>query len=269
MKTLGYAPGDGWKLVSALTAKNIGGGINFMAVADSLQLNAATIGLGLTVDNILGLLYFPLISYLGAPYETPQDNNSNSVGTLNDDQNVEVTPNNVITSIAVALTIITASDAIGFKLVHVVSSSVVATLPTVLLATLIPKTLAPIVYTSETLGKALLMLFFGSIGNSAGKLSAILGSKDIVVLLLYGCMLYGGHLGVLLGVGRWLRIPMPDLLLASNANIGNGATATALASSKGWKSRLLPALLVGSLGNVIGTVLGLWLGVAVLQPLTM
>ena len=59
---------------------------------------------------------------------------------------------------------------------------------------------------------------------------------------------------------------MPDLLMASNANIGNAATASSLATSKGWKSRLLPGILVGTFGNVIGTFLGLWLGTNILKP---
>jgi len=57
--------GDSWKIAAALTAKNIGGGINFMSVCGALNVQAATIGAGLAVDNLLGLLYFPLISWLG------------------------------------------------------------------------------------------------------------------------------------------------------------------------------------------------------------
>jgi uncharacterized membrane protein len=58
-------PGDGWKIAAALTAKNIGGGLNFMAVVEILKPSPAAVSSGLTVDNLLGLLYFPLISTLG------------------------------------------------------------------------------------------------------------------------------------------------------------------------------------------------------------
>lgn len=57
--------GDGWKIAAALTAKNIGGGLNFMAVVDILKVSPAAVSAGLTVDNILGLLYFPFISTIG------------------------------------------------------------------------------------------------------------------------------------------------------------------------------------------------------------
>ncbi|CAM9700707.1 unnamed protein product, partial [Heterosigma akashiwo] len=53
---------DVWKLGAALAAKNIGGGLNFVAVADSLSISPTDISLGLAVDNLLGLMYFPFVS---------------------------------------------------------------------------------------------------------------------------------------------------------------------------------------------------------------
>jgi uncharacterized membrane protein len=64
---------------------------------------------------------------------------------------------------------------------------------------------------------------------------------------------------------RIFKLPLPDVLLASNANIGNAATASSLATSMGWQSRLLPAVLVGNLGNAIGTFAGVALGWNVLR----
>lgn len=81
---------ENWKLAAALTAKNIGGGLNYMvlklsyrsvlhfccfhfntciyvfqAVADVFDISDRTVGLGLAVDNLLGIIYFPFISWLG------------------------------------------------------------------------------------------------------------------------------------------------------------------------------------------------------------
>lgn len=50
---------------------------------------------------------------------------------------------------------------------------------------------------------------------------------------------------------------------------GNAATASALAISMNWKSRLLPSILVGNLGNFIGTFGGLWLSTMVFKPIYM
>ena len=44
--------------------------------------------------------------------------------------------------------------------------------------------------------------------------------------------------------------------IASQANIGGGASAIALAEAFDRKDLILPAILVGSLGNALGTYLG-------------
>ena len=44
--------------------------------------------------------------------------------------------------------------------------------------------------------------------------------------------------------------------IASQANIGGGTTAIALAESFNRKELILPAILVGTLGNALGTYLG-------------
>lgn len=62
------AAGDGWKLAAALLAKNIGGGINFVAVAATTGVSSSALAAGLAVDNIFGLLYFPLVNFLGSRY---------------------------------------------------------------------------------------------------------------------------------------------------------------------------------------------------------
>ena len=53
------------------------------------------------------------------------------------------------------------------------------------------------------------------------------------------------------------------LAIVSQANIGGGTTAIALAETFHRKQLILPAILVGSLGNALGTYLG-FLVVAIL-----
>lgn len=51
-----------------------------------------------------------------------------------------------------------------------------------------------------------------------------------------------------------------ELYLASNANVGGPTTAAAMATAKGWKRLILPALLVGILGYACATPIALLLG---------
>ena len=56
-------PPHGWlalqvQVASALTARHIGGAVNYMAVSESLSLDASTFGAGLAADDLILTLYF-------------------------------------------------------------------------------------------------------------------------------------------------------------------------------------------------------------------
>lgn len=284
LSTLGV-PGDGWKIASALTAKNIGGGLNFMAVCQANGVSPSTLGMGLSVDNLLGIFYFPFISWLGTPFEErkgrlllkqllgepqqqpqqqqkqKQDDKKSAIpsvsASVNDEDDVAQI-SVYSTALAVGLGIVAVSEHVG-KAIGM-SSIAVSTLLTVVLASAAPNALQPMVPAGDLLGKLLLLLFFGSIGNSSGTVAATLSTKGVGGLLGFGSVLYAVHLVVIMSLGRVFKFAMPDILIASNANIGNQATASALASAKGWQSRLLPALLVGTFGNAIATFIGIGVG---------
>ena len=67
------SPSDGWKVAAALLAKNIGGGINYIAVATTLSVSPTVIAAGITVDNIFALVYFPLLGALGNLREAEEE----------------------------------------------------------------------------------------------------------------------------------------------------------------------------------------------------
>ena len=57
--------------------------------------------------------------------------------------------------------------------------------------------------------------------------------------------------------GKFLHYDLESIILASNANIGGPTTAAAMAVSKGWKPLIGPSILVGIIGYVLGTYMGL------------
>jgi uncharacterized membrane protein len=269
--------------------------LNFFAVTETFKVSPSAIATGLAVDNLLGLLYFPLVSSLGGPYdesskvESPhlhvESRGTGSTGTAEEKTNIETLTvaaaaessssnspegmeevEKLTSALALAFTIASLSDYASSR--TGLPSVPISTLLTVILATAAPSQLKQLIPSGELLGKLSLLFFFASVGNASGTVSSTFAATGAASLVAFELILYAVHLAVILGIGgSVLNIPMPDLLLASNANIGNAATASSLASAKGWRSRILPAILVGTLGNAFGTFAGLTLGSFVLRKI--
>lgn len=65
------------------------------------------------------------------------------------------------------------------------------------------------------------------------------------------------NIGILLIVGKLLKQNIEEITIASNACIGGPFTAMAMATSKGYQKLIVPALLSGIWGNILGTILGI------------
>lgn len=61
-------------------------------------------------------------------------------------------------------------------------------------------------------------------------------------------------------LGKIFKFNLEEILIASNANIGGPTTAAAMAIAKGWTSLVLPSILAGTLGYVIGNYFGIFIG---------
>lgn len=65
---------------------------------------------------------------------------------------------------------------------------------------------------------------------------------------------------VVFAVGKLFRFNLEELCLASNANIGGPTTAAAMAIAKGWTDLVVPSVLVGVWGYVVGNYIGIFVG---------
>ncbi|MFT7258809.1 MAG: putative membrane protein [Glaciecola sp.] len=109
---------------------------------------------------------------------------------------------------------------------------------------------------ARNLGLYLVYLFLVVIGAFC-ELEAIgqLGDVGITLMLFFGLTIVI-HGTIMLTVGRLFFADWQMIAIASQANVGGGTTAMALAESMDRKELIVPSILVGSLGGAIGTYLG-------------
>jgi uncharacterized membrane protein len=83
---------------------------------------------------------------------------------------------------------------------------------------------------------------------SLGTLGLVLLAFTAVTVLVHGIIVFGA---------AWLfRMDLDGAAVASQANVGGSTSALALAKSLGREDLILAGILLGSLGNAIGTFLG-------------
>ncbi len=75
-------------------------------------------------------------------------------------------------------------------------------------------------------------------------------------LIVFVSVLVAVHGLVVFGLAGLLRVDWDMAAVASQANIGGSTSVLALARSLGRSDLVLPAILVGALGNGLGTYLG-------------
>jgi uncharacterized membrane protein len=101
-----------------------------------------------------------------------------------------------------------------------------------------------------------MLLFLACVGASAD-LAALARSQELGLLLFaFVGIVFLVHLALLLAWGWWRRVDPVVLSMASVTNIGGTTTAFVIAEVNRREDLLLPGILVGALGNAIGTYLG-------------
>ena len=250
---------DGRIIAGMLTGTYTGGSVNFNAIA--LEYGFQKKGLlyagTIAVDNVVTALWIMVTiaipSILNKIWKSNKKTNSNLI--LNADQN-----NNDDKIDSKSLSWLVFFGVGSYFISEFISENYIK-IPSILILTTIGIILAQTKFISkikggQTLGLYLVYLFLAVIGAYC-ELSAVSQLQEVgVILLLFTsfAVLIHGLLFVI--IGGLIYRDWDMISIASQANIGGGASAIALAESFNRKELILPAILVGSLGNALGTYLG-------------
>ncbi len=110
---------------------------------------------------------------------------------------------------------------------------------------------------SRIIGFLLIMLFLAVVGAYCDFKALIDSGAVAGILLLWVTLIVFIHGFLIFSIGGILKQDWDIVSIASNANIAGAASAPVCANSIGRPDLQLPGLLVGSVGNAIGTYLGI------------
>ncbi|MGE5519486.1 MAG: DUF819 domain-containing protein [Candidatus Dadabacteria bacterium] len=134
-------------------------------------------------------------------------------------------------------------------------------IPSILTLTTIALVLAQVPFVHKlkggrTLGYFLILLFLAVVGAYCD-INALLKSGTVAMsLMLWVTIIVFVHGILLFSIGGLLKQDWAIVSIASNANIGGATSAAVLATSINRTDLRLPGILVGSIGNAIGTYVG-------------
>lgn len=253
---------DGPKIAGIFCATYVGGSMNYAATAEVLDLRSGDLlSAGVAADNLVMTLYFlvlfalPSIPWLRRWYvvrhcEEGDEPKGDSAPAGN-----SIPLTHMAGALAIAATACAIGDAIE-ALTWPKSGVLWMTVLVVIAATLFAKQLSRI-RGANRIGTVLMQVFFATIGASANIGMVI---RVGPMLFVFAAMILLIHLLSLLAAGKLLRLDLAELVIASNANIGGPTTAAAMAVARRWNRLVLPAVLCGTLGYAIGTLIGVAVG---------
>ena len=122
-----------------------------------------------------------------------------------------------------------------------------------LLVANLAKPLAARVSHEFEIGTLFMYIFFAIIGAGAD-ITEIVGPA--LPMLTFILIMIAVHIGLMLIIGKFLKLDLAEVMIASNACILGPAPAAALAASKGWRPLVMPGMLVGLFGYAIATFIG-------------
>ena len=274
------------KVAAMMTGSYIGGGVNFTALADAFKVSGTLVSSTIVADNLNMAIYFLILlaiagnAFFRRVYTHPLIDAVEKNGESDEGKTLaaqywgrkDISLRDIAMCVTYAVVVVTVSKFIGATLGTVISPDanwftkmcntflgsqyVWITLISMIFATFFEKQ-ASSMNGAQEIGTFFIYMFFFVIGVPASIMEILTNAPLLFVFCLI--MVVVNMLFCLIG-GKMLGFALEDILVASNANIGGPTTAAGMAISQGWNALVGPAMLVGTLGYVIGTYLGIIVG---------
>jgi uncharacterized membrane protein len=264
-----------------------GGSINLVAMADEFDVTGGTVSTTIVADNLLMAVYFfvlaaiPTVTWFRARFAHPLTDAIEAETAAGGKaknraeaywQPKPISIKHIALTVGLAFAIVAVSTRVADFLGGLFptegdflpvlaggmlgSKYLIMTTVTMALATFFPRFMQEIAGSQE-IGTFLIHIFFTVIGVPA---SLYLILTQAPMLLVFCALMVAVNMLFSFGFGKLFRFTLEEICIASNANIGGPTTAAALAVSKGWTALIIPSILIGTLGYVIGNYYGIGIG---------
>ncbi|PZX59223.1 putative membrane protein [Algoriphagus ratkowskyi] len=242
------------------TGTYIGGSLNFNAIALSYQVNenADLYAATTVVDNLIGMPW--IIATLILPkYLQRFFPRKKLMSADNELQKIKkheaISMSGMATILGLAFLSLAFSKFVFLAFPQIPEIITLTTLALILAQLPFAKKLSG----THTIGFFLILLFLATIGtlcdlgtlSGIGELAATLFLFVTIIVLIHGLVIFG--------VGALFKVDWDVIAVASQANVGGNTTALAAAESLDRPDLLIPGVLVGSLGNALGTYAGFFI----------
>jgi len=258
------------ELAGIFTGTYIGGGLNFAAVAEATSMQdddmlTAAVAADQVITNLhfLLIILVPGIAWMAKRF--PTHHMDNAVAFDDEAQRVHRVTDLSLAGLMAALALAFALAALGKFIAELAGKSdneilagmsnysiLFITVLALIVATVFPQQVKRLSGHQET-GNVLMFIFLAAIAAGADIWKLV---ELAPVLFLFATVIIVVHLVILFTVGKFLKLDLAELAMASAVCIGGPASAPALASAKGWRDLLIPGLLLGSLGYAVGSFIG-------------
>lgn len=256
---------DSGKTAGVIAATLIGGSMNFIATGEIMNFSthplfSATIAVDNFAANAYILLMFaiPSLKFLSGFFVKPKPENQKETEKNPSDEPFPITIERIAVSILIAAVIAGIGSLFSDLIQEIYAtrmsmSILVITLFAVLAANLFPKKLKKLEDTAFAIGLWMMYIFLAAIGASTN-LADMLQVGPAVLGFYLVIMFF--HFTFLVSLAKIFKFDVYEVIISSSANIMGPSVAAPMAASLGQKKLITPAILVGILGYVIGTFIG-------------
>ena len=276
---------DSWRVAACLCASYVGGSLNYAATAQALGLSAApggqaALAAGMAADNLAMAVFLSALMVAKAePPETKKEkafaswletsagDDGNAGGNEARVTNGGPSARTVACALAAALVFLELGKLLTRAFGLPAGTSLGVSSALIPAVAFIARSLPGSGFMdagsepfagSDAVGGALMLVFFAALGASADPAVAVRAGGPALAFI---AIQLATHLAFVMVVGKGaMKLPAWAVLTASNACVGGPATAAAMASARGWAAAVQPAIVVGTVGYVVGTPIGCLVG---------